>query len=243
MMPKLNSFENHEEFSQRYLKPLLIDPLEVRLNALPDYAQALPAGAIVGQDGVVDEKTGGGGTMPARFIRTPVGWTYRHHTLLEWQQPGDVTHERESEQDLQYSVTISQQPDMAGVPRLTVDLHGSLMRYERDVVTQEIADGQSADVGKGWARATLQWSLRLQLVVGTGGRVNVVSRARKSPPVTDAGKAGAYIVADPLAHLLNLPRLMHGWEHGNASLAAVQDYLVSRLAAAIEPVLANHEHV
>lgn len=242
-MPKLNTFESPDEFSQRYLKPLLIDPLENRLNALPDYAQALPPGAVIDQEGAVCEKSGGGGTDPARFVRTPVGWTYRDHVLLQWQQPGDITHLRESEQDLQYSVTVSQQPDMAGVPRLTVDLHGSMMRYERDAVSQAVPDGQPADLGKGWARATLQWSLRLQLVVGTGGRVNVVSRARKSAPVTDAGKTGAYIVADPLAHLLNLPRLMHGWEHGNASLAAVQDYLVSRLAAAIEPVLANHEHV
>jgi hypothetical protein len=60
--------------------------------------------------------------------------------------------------------------------------------------------------------------------------------------VLDGGRAGTYIVSDPLGHLLNPVRLVHGWDHGPAGLSAVQDQLVSRLAAAIEPTLASHEH-
>ncbi|QGZ38373.1 hypothetical protein IP92_01309 [Pseudoduganella flava] len=244
-MPKLNRFGNREEFLQRYLKPLLVEPLEARLNASPDYVQTLPAGAVVDRDGGLDAKSGAGGRTGerARFVGTANGWNYRDQVLLRWQLPGDVTHHRESEQDQHYTVTMTDQPDLSGVLRPTIDLHASLMRYERDALGRPGADGAQAELGKAWARVTLQWSLRLQLVEGVGGQVHLVSRARKAPPVTDAGKAGAYIVADPLAHLLNVPRLAHGWEHGTASLAAVQDYLVARLAAAIEPTLANHAHV
>ena len=239
-MPELNSFSNSEVFSQRYLKPLLIDPLEDRLNAAPDYAQVLPPGAVATGQGAINDKSGvyaSNSGLRARFVRTPNGWLYGDHVLLQWQQPGDVTHERESEQDVQYGVSVSERPDMAGVPRLTVDIYGSLMRYERDAVSQSLGRGRQADLGRGWARVTLHWALQLQLIVDGNGRVNLISRARKSAPVADAGKSGGYIASDPLAHLLPLPRLTHAWDHGSASLGAVQDYLVSRLAAAIEPAL------
>jgi len=239
-MPQLNSFCNLEAFSQRYLKPLLIDPLEQRLNALPDYALVLPPGSVATGQGSINDKSGvyaSNTGLRARFVRTPNGWLYGDHVLLQWQHPGDVSHERQSEQDLQYGVSVSEQPDMAGVPRLTVDLYGSLMRYERDAVSQSLGRGRHADLGRGWARVTLHWALQLQLIVDGNGRANLISRARKSAPVADAGKSGGYIASDPLAHLLHLQRLTHAWDHGSASLGAVQDYLVSRLAAAIEPAL------
>ena len=241
-MPELNSFFNAEVFSQRYLKPLLIDPLEDRLNLQPDYAQTLPAGSVANGQGSINDKSGvyaSATGLRARFVRTPNGWLYGDHVLLQWQQPGDVCHERESEQDVQYGVSVSQQPDMAGVPRLTVDIYGSLMRYERDAVSQTLGRGQQADLGRGWARATLHWALQLQVIVDGSGRANLISRARKSAPVADAGKSGGYIASDPLAHLLHLQRLTHAWDHGSAGLAAVQDYLVSRLAAAIETPLSR----
>ena len=245
-MPELNSFFNHEVFSQRYLKPLLIDPLEERLNAQRDYALILPAGAVATGQGSINDKSGvyaSNTGLRARFVRTPNGWLYGDHVLLQWQQPGDVSHQRESEQDLQYGVAVSEQPDMAGVPRLTVDIHGSLMRYERDAVSQTLARGRQADLGRGWARVTLHWALQLQLIVDGNGRANLISRTRKSAPVADAGKSGGYIASDPLAHLLHLQRLTHAWDHGSAGLTAVQDYLVSRLAAAIEPSLSFDANV
>jgi hypothetical protein len=243
-MSKQNTFMNQEEFLQRYLKPLLIRPLETRLAALPDFSTMLPGNAIVDQGGSAIERSGATAADAARFVATPGGWSRRDHVLLEWQLAGGTSHRRVSEQDLQYHLTTSREPDQAGVSRLTVDLQASLMRYERDAVTQQARDGRLCDLGKGWARATLQWSLRLQVVVTGDGRANIVSHARCPPPVTDAGRSGAYIVSDPLPHLLNMPRLVHGWEHGAAGLPAVQDQLVSRLAAAIEPVLDDpHEHV
>lgn len=240
-MPELN-FSDREVFSQRYLKPLLIDPLEERLNSMPDYALTLPGGAVATGQGAINDKSGVTASntgLRARFVRTPSGWYYGDHVLLQWQQPGDVSHLRESEQDLQYGVSVSEQLDMAGVPRLTIDLYGSLMRYERDAVSQTLGRGRQVDLGRGWARATLHWALQLQLIVDGSGRANLISRARKAAPVADGGKSGAYIASDPLAHLLNLPRLTQAWDHGGAGLSAIQDYLVARLAAAIEPALAH----
>ncbi len=239
-MPLLNSFCNHEAFSQRYLKPLLVDPLQDRLNNLPDPVQ-FPVGTNISDSQILtNERSGVHGAdtgRRARFVRTSHGWFYGHYILRKWQQDGEWCHQRESEHDLQYTVTVGDAPDMTGVPRLTVDVQASLMRYERDAVSQRLASGGHADLGAGWARARLHWSLRLQLIVDGGGRANLVSQARSVPPVTDAGKTGPYIASSPLAHLLQPARLFHAWEHGAASLAAVQDFLVSRLAAAIEPVL------
>jgi hypothetical protein len=81
--------------------------------------------------------------------------------------------------------------------------------------------------------------LRLQLVVTAAGRANVVTRAQRAAPRTDAGRTGSYVTANPLDHLLDVRRLARDWEGGGACLGAVQDQLVSRLAAAIEPPLAR----
>ncbi len=239
-MPLLNSFYDHEAFSQRYLRPLLVDQLQDRLNNLPDPSHFPASRNITSQQILADERSGVHGAdtgRRARFVRTADGWFYGHHVLRKWQQTGEWCHQRESEHDLQYGVTVGEVPDPTGVPRLTVDVHGSLMRYERDAVSQLLAGGRHADLGTGWARASLHWSLRLQLIVDGGGRANLVNQARSVAPVTDAGKTGPYIASSPLDHLLQPTRLLHTWEHGAASLAAVQDYLVSRLAAAIEPAL------
>jgi hypothetical protein len=244
-MAKFNSFLNREEFSQRYLKPLLIDPLQARLDALPDFAHSLPPTARVDAQGGNRqplELPGGIFCRPC-FARTAQGWTWRDHVLLAWRTDGVVSHRRESEQECRYEVVLSDQLDSAGVERPTIDINATLMRYERDAVTQLDSAGQPCDLGKGWARATLQWSLRLQLIVMADGRANVITRVRRNGPVTDAGRAGGYVVSDPLTHLLNVPRLAQGWEHGPAGLVTVQEQLVSRLAAAIEPTLAHHEYV
>lgn len=239
-------YADRDEFLQRYLKPLLMDPLQDRLNNLPDFLFSQPdSDGRLDREDSVNEKSGAEasllGGQRARFVEGKAGWHYRDHVLLSWKQPGATSHARESEQDLQFSVVLSEQPDMAGIPRLTVDIHGSLMRYEWDSVSQTLPDGRSLHLGKGWARATLQWSLRVQCIAGADGRVHVVARPRKAPPVMDARTAGAYIVSDPLQHLMNIQRISHQWEHGTVGLGAVQGVLVARLAAAIEPVLRWHE--
>jgi hypothetical protein len=103
------------------------------------------------------------------------------------------------------------------------------------------ADGASCDLGAGWARLTLRWSLRLQLVVTAAGRANVVTRAQRAAPRTDAGRTG-YLhhrrpAGPPVGRAAAGARVGAG---GGASLGAVQDQLVSRLAAAIEPPLAQY---
>ena len=239
-MSKFNSYIELTEFPQRYLKPLLIDALERRL-------QAWPVGLLLPQEAIVDtldgerERSGrpaGTECRPEdepRFVATSRGWTWRDHALLSWQTDGPVAHRRLSELEHRYYVIVSEQPDMAGVPRLTVDLTALQTRYERDAVQ----DGD-CDLGAGWARLTLRWSLRLQLVVTAAGRVNVVTRVNRMAPRTDAGRTGPYISADPLARLLDVRRLAREWEQGGAGLGAVRDQLVSRLAAAVEPPLARH---
>jgi hypothetical protein len=240
-MSKFNPFVDREEFSRRYLKPLLIDALQLRLDAGP-VLLALPLGAVADRTGCAAERSGvpDGAIDEPRFIRTQRGWTWRDHALLQWQSGSAVTHRRISEQEHRYDVTLSEQPDMAGVPRLTIDLHALRTRYERDAVAQRGTDGATLDLGTGWARLTLRWSLRLQLVVTAAGRANVISRARRVAPHADAGRTGPYVTADPLGRLLDVRRLARDWERGAASLGAVQDQLVSRLAAAIEPPLAQH---
>jgi hypothetical protein len=231
-MSKLNSFDDHEEFSRRYLKPLMVDALQARLQAWP-VALALPPGAIADASASETEHSGMPGSEPG-FVRTKRGWTWRDHTLLAWRTDGAVKHQRVSEMEHRYDVIVSEQPDMAGLPRLTVDLHAVQTRYERDAV----ADG-TIDLGAGWARLTLRWSLRLQLVVTAAGRANVVARATRVPPRSDAGRTGPYIGADPVARLLDVRALVREWDRGGAGLAAVQEQLVSRLAAAIETPLAR----
>ncbi|GGX88887.1 hypothetical protein GJV26_25165 [Massilia dura] len=240
-MPNHIAFADLEEFSRHYLKPLLIDALQVRLDAWP-VALALPPDAIVDRAGSAGQRSGvpDGTIGDPCFVRTARGWTWRDHALLQWRTGGTVAHRRISEQEHRYDVFLSEQPDMAGVPRPTVDLHAVRTRYERDAVIQLGADNAACDLGAGWARLTLRWSLRLQLVATAVGRVNVVTRAKRPAPHSDAGRTGPYVTADPLAHLLNVRRLARDWERGGASLGAVQDQLVSRLAAAIEPPLAQH---
>ncbi|UGQ48900.1 hypothetical protein [Massilia endophytica] len=239
-------YADREEFLQRYLKPLLIDPLQDRLNSLPDFLFSQPdVGARLDSEDSVNEKSGASasllGGQRAVFVPGKNGWHYHDHVLLSWKDGGELVHSRQSEQDLRFGIVLSEQPDMAGTDRLTVDINASLMRYEWDSVGQRLPDGRATHLGKGWARVTLQWSLRVQCIAGADGRVHVVARPRKSAPVMDARTLGAYLVSDPLQHLMNMPRITHGWEHGAASMAAVQGVLVARLAAAIEPVLRWHE--
>ncbi|MBB3221372.1 hypothetical protein [Pseudoduganella umbonata] len=218
----------------------MIDALERRLEAWP-VGLVLPREAVVDTLASERERSGtpaGMSCQPAdepRFVRTSRGWTWRDHASLAWHTDGPVAHRHLSELEHRYDVIVSEQPDMAGVPRLTVDLHALQSWYERDAVQ----DGD-CDLGSGWARLTLRWSLRLQLVVTAAGRANVVTRVNQMAPRTDTGRTGPYISADTLARLLDVRRLTREWERGGASLGAVRDQLVSRLAAAIEPPLARH---
>ena len=76
-------------------------------------------------------------------------------------------------------VTMGRQAGPDGVARPTLDISSVLGRYEWDSVKQELPlSRQRSYMGKAWARATLQWSLRLQWQA-EDGRVIIATLARK----------------------------------------------------------------
>ncbi|WP_154667968.1 hypothetical protein [Pseudoduganella violaceinigra] len=225
-----------ENFLRQYIYPMVVDKLQRRLNSLPDYVASRDGVAHVNTLDSQNEKSGVEATLKngerARFIRNSNGWTYRDHVLLNWQEANRTLHDRESEQDLRYTVNLGRQSGPDGVSRPTLDIGGVLGRYEWDSVKQELPlSRQRSYMGKAWARATLQWSLRLQWHA-EDGRVGVASLARKGMPATDAGTTGIYVVSDPLPHLLNVQRINLWWEGNAASLSSVQQDIAGSLAAA-----------
>ncbi|UMR29819.1 hypothetical protein MJ904_22720 [Massilia sp. MB5] len=230
-------------FLERVLKPLLLEPLEKSLNDQPDFMDSRDGQPHkIDEAETVNEKSGVDASLNnkerAVFTPTSNGWNYRDHVLLHWQEEGKTSHDRESEQDLQFNITHSAPLDDKGVARPTVVVHGLLTRYEWDRVNQDLAPGRSrVYMGKGWARATLQWSLCLEFVAR--GHIGIQMRARKSLPVTDSGVGGMYIVSDPLLHLLNMHRIGTAWDGNACSLAAVQQEIVIPLESAFAAALQN----
>ncbi|CAN7292252.1 hypothetical protein LJR289_001403 [Pseudoduganella sp. LjRoot289] len=220
-------------FFKRFLKPMLIDPIQERLSLLPDYRNLRVAPDVgLNRDESFNEKSGVSATldnaMRAVFVANAGGWGYRDHVLLHWREGNRLSHVRESEQDLQFSVTVSTQPDGAGVPRLTVDLYSSLMRYEWDRASQKMAlFNRKVNLGKGWARSTMHWSMRLQFVPDDSGVVRLAVNGKRAPAATDSGVVGMYVVSDALAHLLNMNKLTNDWEGNPASLASLQQTVVA----------------
>ncbi|KQV61619.1 hypothetical protein ASD07_01890 [Duganella sp. Root336D2] len=225
-----------DSFLRQYIYPMVVEKLQRRLDSLPDYVASREGVAQVNSQDCQNEKSGVEASLRnglrARFIRNSNGWIYRDHVLLNWQEANRTLHDRESEQDLQCMVTMGRQAGPDGVPRPTIDISSVLGRYEWDSVKQELPlSRQRSYMGKAWARATLQWSLRLQWLV-ENGRVGVAALARKGVPATDAGTTGIYVVSDPLPHLLNVQRMNLWWEGNAASLAAVQQDIAGFLATA-----------
>lgn len=236
---------SREVFFKRFLKPLLIDPIQQRLTQLPDYRnlRVAPDGGLNREESF-NEKSGVSATMDngarAVFVPNASGWGYRDHVLLHWREGNRLSHVRESEQDLQFSVTVSSQPDSMGVPRLTVDLYSSLMRYEWDRASQKMAlFNRKVNLGKGWARSTMHWAMRLQFVADDHGAVRVAVTPKRSPAATDSGVVGMYMVSDALGHLLNMNKLSNEWEGNPASLAVLQQEVVSGFGEAATQLFAQ----
>ncbi|XLZ71186.1 hypothetical protein ABT364_04275 [Massilia sp. SR12] len=225
---------NRESFLRQYIYPMVVEKLQRRLDSLPDYVASREGVAQVNREESQNEKSGVEATLSngerARFVRNSNGWTYRDHVLLNWQEANRTLHDRESEQDLQCIVTMGRQAGPDGVLRPTLDISSVLGRYEWDSVKQELPlSRQRSYMGKAWARATLQWSLRLQWQV-EDGRVTIAALARKGVPATDAGTTGIYVVSDPLPHLLNVQRINLWWDGNAASLSSVQQDIAGSLA-------------
>lgn len=233
---------NRESFLRQYIYPMVVEKLQRRLDSLPDYVASREGVAQVNQQESQNEKSGVEATLSngerARFVRNVNGWTYRDHVLLNWQEANRTLHDRESEQDLQCTVTMGRQAGPDGVVRPTLDISSVLGRYEWDSVKQELPlSRQRSYMGKAWARATLQWSLRLQWQA-EDGRVTIAALARKGMPATDAGTTGIYVVSDPLPHLLNVQRINLWWEGNAASLSSVQQDIAGSLATATSDMFA-----
>jgi hypothetical protein len=226
------------DFLRDYLRPLLLEPLQTRLDALPDFIHS--RNGLAGELKVsecLNEKSGAEASLyngaRAEFVPTRAGWQYRDHVLLHWQEANRTLHDRESEQDVHCTLALATQPGEDGRPHPTLDIIATLTRYEWDSVKQELpASRQRTYMGKAWARATLQWSLRLQWLPAGDGRVRMTLQERKGMPRTDAGTTGIYVVSDPLPHLINVHRICQWWDNHAASLVPVRDELAEPLAAA-----------
>jgi len=226
------------EFLRVYLGRFLLEPLQARLDQLPDFMHSRVglAGELVAAE-CLNEKSGTEATLyngaRAEFVPTGAGWQYRDHVLLHWQEANRTLHDRESEQDVHCTLALASQPGEDGRLHPTLDVIATLTRYEWDSVKQELpASRQRTYMGKAWARATLQWSLRLQWLPGADGRIALAVTARKGMPRTDAGTTGIYVVSEPLPHLINVPRTCQWWDSHPASLNAVRVELAAPLAAA-----------
>jgi hypothetical protein len=228
-------------FLQRYLKPLLVEPLQAALHSLPDYLHARTdrARAMQGRD-IVNTKTGVAADLRnglrAVFVPTPSGWIYSDHVKLAWHETGSNSHDRVSEQLLQYTIDLSSAPDADGRARLTIDVKGALMRLERDQVNQDFPFKHDVYMGKGWARVAQDWAIRLQLVPGADGRLTLMRQAVQQAPLEESGSGGVYHLATLFAELFNLQTIVDDWAGNAASMAALERSVIDGLVAASGPV-------
>lgn len=231
-----------QAFFNDFVRPLLVEPVRERLASLPDYAQARRGqGGELDRTESVNEKSGAMATLDngarAGFVPEAGGWRYRDHVLLHWREGGERgerSHDRESEQDMHFHIGISNQPDAEGVECLTIDLTSTLMRYEWDRVNQKSGPFmRKTYLGKGWARTTMQWSLRLQCVPTARGGIALAVSGRQAPAVTDSGVVGMYVVSDARLHLLNMNKISNDWEGNVAGMAALQQGVVAQFGAAV----------
>ena len=226
-------------FFNDFVRPMLVEPIRERLAALPDYVHARrPHGDQLDRVESLNEKSGAMATLDngarAGFVPEAGGWRYRDHVLLHWHEAGERSHDRESEQDWQFHIGVSNQPDADGVERLTIELTSTLMRYEWDRLNQKIGPfTRKTYLGKGWARTSMQWSLRLQCVPTARGGIALAVSGRQAPPATDSGVVGMYVVSDARSHLLNMNKISNDWEGNAAGMAALQQTVVAQFGAAV----------
>ncbi|MBY0239051.1 MAG: hypothetical protein K2X55_07035 [Burkholderiaceae bacterium] len=226
-------------FLNDFVRPLLVEPIRERLSSLPDYVHARRGqGDELDRIESVNEKSGAMATLDngarAGFVPEADGWRYRDHVLLHWREAGERSHDRESEQDWQFHIGVSNQPDADGVPRLTFDLTSTLMRYEWDRLNQKSGPFmRKTYLGKGWARTSMAWTMRLQCVPTARGGIALSVNGRQAPAATDSGVVGMYVVSDARSHLLNMNKIGIDWEGNVAGMAALQQTVVAQFGAAV----------
>jgi hypothetical protein len=114
-------------------------------------------------------------------------------------------------------------PDADKVSRLTLEIDGTLYRYEKDQLNTDVPPFKSnCYLGDGWAEATLPWSIKLQFVAGADGKLTVTKTAVEDPPRTDHGQGGAYDIADFFNNLFDLNTISSDWQNNAVGLSAVE---------------------
>ncbi len=209
---------NFETFLDTYVGPMIIDPLNRALAAMPDYVHARDdRGPNVDQN----SKSNPGSDGRARFVRTPTGWTYQDDVNLSWHESGFNSHDRESQQHMGFAVAVKMAPDDTGVDRLTVQIDGSLYRYEWDQVNIDTLFKNNVYLGKAHASATLPYTIKLQFVASDDGKLTIKKSGVAGQTVEDSGDDGAYKVADFFANLFSIDSISQNWNDNAAGLSGV----------------------
>ena len=225
-------------FFDQYLQKVIVKPFETLVDGIPDYVHHRQDKkgahvAIIERSGVqvkAGEQASASSYPRAKFIRSDNGWTYNDHVRLDWHESGSTSHDRESEQKMSYDIEVSMQPDAHKVPRLTLDIHGSLYRYEWDQVNHDIPPFKNnVYLGKGWASAMLTWGIRLQFIAGADGKLTITKQSNTNPPVKHSGTGGIYKVADFFTDLLNLHGINDDWRQNSTSLKNIEGGIVADL--------------
>lgn len=207
-------------FLDRYIKPTIIDPLNRSLSAMPDYVNARPDR---GPSVEVNDKSAPDGHGRATFVRTSTGWTYHDTVHLNWHESGFYSHDRWSQQSMIFEVKLLMANDAGGIPRLTLQIDGSLFRYEKDQQNTDVPPFKSnVYVGDGWAKATMPWTIKLQFVAGADGKLTITKSAAAGQTQTDHGQGGIFDLADFFRGLFDMKTISSDWSDNAGGLAAVE---------------------
>lgn len=229
-----------EVFFEKYLWDLLVKPFQDKVLTLGDYAHARDD-ARNGQSDFTEEINDK--THTFLIDDDGLGWHYGDHVKLSWKEKGGKTyhHQRESEQNLQFKVRVGTAPDprpeMMGAPRLTLTISGSVYRYEWDQVDQYWAIGPDSYLGKGSASASITYTIIIQFIAGTDGKISIFHTSSQSDPVTTHDTGGVYEVADLFTSLLNLHTIADDWSNNATSLANVNKDVAQQLIDATGSIL------
>jgi hypothetical protein len=206
---------NFETFLNTYVGPMIIDPLNQALVAMPDYAHARDdRGPNLDQNA----KSNPGPDGRARFARTPTGWTYQDDVDLSWHESGFNSHDRQSQQHMDFTVAVKMAPDDVGVDRLTIQIDGSLYRYEWDQLNTDIPPFKSnVYVGKAHASARLPYTIKLQFVASDDGKLAIKKTASSGEIQKESGVDGAYKLAD----VFSADSISHDWNDNSVALSSV----------------------
>ncbi|KAA5547820.1 hypothetical protein [Adhaeribacter rhizoryzae] len=229
-----------EVFFEKYLWDLVVKPFQDKVLTLGDYAHARDD-ARNGQSDFTEEIN----DKTHTFLPDDdgLGWHYGDHVKLSWKEKGGETyhHQRESEQNLQFKVRVGTAPDprpeMMGAPRLTLTITGSVYRYEWDQVDQYFGKLGDSYLGKGWASAAIAYTITIQFVAGTDGKISIFHTSLQSDPVTTSDTGGVYNIADIFTSLLNLHTIADDWSNNATSLANVNKDVAQQLIDATGPIL------